>query len=58
MLYPVEENYYHGENVTLNAAPNEGYEFLTWAEGGIEVRTEEEYSLNRWQKDCLQPIFL
>ncbi len=38
--------YPHGETVTLKATPNEGYEFLNWTEGGVEVSTEEEYSFN------------
>uniref|UniRef100_UPI00345E3C38 InlB B-repeat-containing protein n=1 Tax=Mesotoga sp. TaxID=2053577 RepID=UPI00345E3C38 len=38
--------YPHGETVTLKATPNEGYEFLNWTEGRVEVSTEEEYSFN------------
>ena len=39
-------NYSHDDTVTLKATPNEGYEFLNWTEGGVEVSTEEEYSFN------------
>jgi len=38
--------YPHGETVTLKATLNEGYEFLNWTEGGVEVSTEEEYSFS------------
>lgn len=38
--------YPHGETVTLNATPNEGYEFLNWTDGGVVVSTEAEYSFN------------
>ncbi|RLL91817.1 hypothetical protein BG32_13770 [Mesotoga sp. HF07.pep.5.2.highcov] len=38
--------YPHGETVTLNATPNEGYEFLNWTDGGVVVSTEAEYLFN------------
>lgn len=38
--------YSHGETVTLNATPSEGYEFLNWTEGGVEVSTDANYSFN------------
>ncbi len=38
--------YSHGDIVTLNATPSEGYEFLNWTDGGVEVSTEAEYSFN------------
>jgi len=38
--------YSHGDTVTLNATPSEGYEFLNWTDGGIVVSTEAEYSFN------------
>jgi len=38
--------YSHGDTVKLNATPSEGYEFLNWTDGGVEVSTEAEYSFN------------
>ena len=32
-----EGNYSHGDNVTVNVAPNEGYKFVNWTENGEVV---------------------
>ena len=37
-------NYTHGDNVTVNAAPNYGYKFVSWTEDGNVVSEESEYS--------------
>lgn len=37
-------SYDFGENVTLVASPTEGYHFVNWTEGGVEVSTEASYS--------------
>lgn len=37
-------NYIHGEEVTLNATPNDGYKFLNWTENGNVVSEDAEYS--------------
>ena len=34
----------HGETCTLTATANEGYTFVNWTEGGVEVSTDAEYS--------------
>jgi len=36
-------DYLHGENVTLNAIPVEGYTFINWTENEIIVSTLEDY---------------
>ncbi len=36
-------NYHHGEEVTLTATANEGYEFLNWTENDIIVSIDAEY---------------
>jgi hypothetical protein len=36
--------YTHGDNVTVNAAPNYGYKFVGWTEDGNVVSEESEYS--------------
>ncbi len=36
--------YDHGEQVSLQAMPAEGYEFINWTENGSEVSTEETYA--------------
>ena len=35
--------YYQGETCTLTATANEGYAFVNWTEGGVEVSTEATY---------------
>lgn len=37
-------NYTHGQNCTLSATANEGYDFVSWRENGNVVSTETEYS--------------
>lgn len=37
-------SFHHGEPVTLNAIPNDGYSFVNWTENGTEVSDELEYS--------------
>ena len=37
-------NYNHGDNVTLTATPNEGYDFVNWTENGEVISTDAEYS--------------
>ena len=36
--------YYQGETCTLTATANEGYAFVNWTEGGVEVSTAATYS--------------
>ncbi len=33
--------YEHGEQIELEAVPNEGYEFDNWTENGVEISTDE-----------------
>ncbi len=37
--------YRSGDLVTLMAAPNAGFRFLNWTEGGVEVRSSQAYTL-------------
>ena len=39
-----EGNYSHGDNVTVNVTPNEGYKFVNWTENGEVVSTDAEYT--------------
>lgn len=34
-----------GTQVTLTATPNEGYQFVNWTRGGVEVSTNAEYTV-------------
>jgi PKD repeat protein len=34
----------HGENVTLQATPADGYYFTNWSEGGLSVSTDSSYT--------------
>lgn len=36
--------YARGSNVTINAIPNSGYNFVNWTQGGIQVVTHPEYT--------------
>ena len=36
--------YIEGATATLTAAPDEGYKFVNWTKGGVEVSTEATYS--------------
>ncbi len=36
--------YYHGENVTLVATPNDGYSFINWTKNGEEVSTNATFT--------------
>ena len=38
--------YFYGENVTLTATPNVGYNFLNWTENGVIVSTDIEYTFS------------
>ena len=37
-------NYGKGSTATLTATPNDGYLFVNWTKGGVEVATTQEYS--------------
>lgn len=37
-------NYQEGATATLTATPDEGYKFVNWTKGGVEVSTEATYS--------------
>ncbi len=37
-------SYEHGQEVTVTATCNEGYRFVNWTEGGLEVSTDAVYS--------------
>ncbi len=41
-----EGNYFHGQQVTVLATPNEGYDFVNWSENGVVVSTDAEYVFN------------
>ena len=36
--------YMYGEDVTLTATANEGYKFVNWTKGGVEVSTDATYT--------------
>ena len=36
----------HGASVTLTATANDGYEFVNWTKGGVEVSTDASYTFN------------
>ncbi len=38
--------YYHGQSCTLIATPANGYTFLCWTKGGVQVSTETNYTFD------------
>ena len=62
--YPVEGgiatgggSYLYGDNVTVTATANEGYDFISWVEGDIVVSTEANYSFTVTGSRSLTAIF-
>jgi hypothetical protein len=62
--YPVEGgiatgggSYLYGDNVTVTATANEGYDFISWVEGDIVVSTETSYSFTVTGSRSLTAIF-
>lgn len=39
-------SYYAGESVNFTAVPNEGYEFVKWTDGTLDISTSSAYTLN------------
>lgn len=49
--------YYEQATVTLTATPNQGYNFVNWTEGGVEVSTENTIPFNAIQNRSLVANF-
>ncbi|UMZ74434.1 InlB B-repeat-containing protein [Natranaerofaba carboxydovora] len=52
-----EGTYEEGEEVTVEAEPKEGYEFLKWEEDGEEVSEDQEYHFTMEKDIKLQAVF-
>lgn len=50
-------NYLPGSQVTAGALANEGYNFIEWQEGGVQVSTVESYPFNLAGSRTLTAIF-
>ncbi|MBQ9471185.1 MAG: leucine-rich repeat protein [Bacteroidales bacterium] len=43
--------YYEGDQAVLTAIPAAGYRFVRWTDGGIEVGTSEQYTIDNISRD-------
>jgi subtilisin family serine protease len=50
-------DYEHGETVNLQAIPNDGYHFVNWTEGGVEVEANPVYIFNATENRSLLANF-
>lgn len=49
--------YSYGQTATLNALPNDGYQFLYWIEAGVQLSSQPEYSFLVYADHNITAVF-